>query len=375
MLNATQDELQGRVQAAHEPGHALPPAGDVRRLREPAADAGRLAHQLPARAGVDGVPVRGSRRCGTRPACSTRASATTSWSRAATRPRLVRWRDDRLDAARAGRRPVVPRRRAGVAWTMVAFADGPDADQRRQPLPAIQPKTSPGRRSLKIKLAPGGGWAARITRREARARRRAAPPRQHDHDAGPTSHQAVRRRAARLTAAAVTFRPADADGRVAARRVAGARRAARAGRAARAASRSRRPRLSRAAAAATAAAVRTALPADPGVPQLGIDPGGPPVPPPAASSVPIRLRDLLQRRREVALADRRHEPVGAERAHPRRAMRTPGSAKLVSAADARVRDLRPRAGVGRARVLPVHLVRRRRARDRGDDDLAGRAPP
>ena len=40
MLNADTEELQGHLQAPDEPGHALPPAGDVRRVREPAADAG-----------------------------------------------------------------------------------------------------------------------------------------------------------------------------------------------------------------------------------------------------------------------------------------------------------------------------------------------
>ena len=57
MLNATREDLQAGVQGAHEPGHALPPARDVRGLREPAADAGRFAHQLPARGGDDGVPA------------------------------------------------------------------------------------------------------------------------------------------------------------------------------------------------------------------------------------------------------------------------------------------------------------------------------
>ncbi len=49
--------LQAGLQPADEPGHALPAARDVRRLREPAADAGRLAVELPARAREPGVPV------------------------------------------------------------------------------------------------------------------------------------------------------------------------------------------------------------------------------------------------------------------------------------------------------------------------------
>ena len=43
-----QGGLQAGVQPPDDAGHALPPAGDVRGLREPAADAGRLAVQLPA---------------------------------------------------------------------------------------------------------------------------------------------------------------------------------------------------------------------------------------------------------------------------------------------------------------------------------------
>ena len=55
-----QEGLQADLQPADEPGHALPATGDVRGVREPAADAGRLAVELPARAGEPGVPGGGA---------------------------------------------------------------------------------------------------------------------------------------------------------------------------------------------------------------------------------------------------------------------------------------------------------------------------
>ena len=59
-------------------GTRCSPARDVRGLREPAADARRLAVELRARAGDHGVPRSPSPSCGTRRVCSTPASATTS---------------------------------------------------------------------------------------------------------------------------------------------------------------------------------------------------------------------------------------------------------------------------------------------------------
>jgi hypothetical protein len=119
----------------------------------------RLAHQLHARGRDDRLHAGRSRRCGTRRACSTRASATTSSSRAA-RAGLVRRRDDRLDAARAGDRPrVVLAGRPGT-WSGHDVVRG----RRRTPtradqLPARERRVTAAR--IKVKLAPGGGWAAR----------------------------------------------------------------------------------------------------------------------------------------------------------------------------------------------------------------------
>jgi alpha-glucosidase len=49
-----------------------------------------------------------------------------------------------------------------ASWQMVAFADGPDAD--RTPTSYRRESTAlPARARLKVKLAPGGGWAARLT--------------------------------------------------------------------------------------------------------------------------------------------------------------------------------------------------------------------
>ena len=93
MHNADRAHFKIDVRRAHEPRHALPPAGDVRRLREPAADAGRLAVQLPARAGGDGVP--GSRPVGVG------------------RDARARRRDRRLRRRRAP-----PRRRTGTSARM-----------------------------------------------------------------------------------------------------------------------------------------------------------------------------------------------------------------------------------------------------------------
>ncbi len=50
----------------------------------------------------------------------------------------------------------------GVAWTMVAFADGADADKVASRYVRSSRAVSRTTR-LKIKLAPGGGWAARIS--------------------------------------------------------------------------------------------------------------------------------------------------------------------------------------------------------------------
>ena len=65
--------------------------------------------------------------------------------------------------------------------------------------------------------------------------------------------------------------------------------------------------------------------------QLGIAPAGPPGPPPAVSNVPIPVAIRSQRRREVGVANRRHEAVRAER-EASCVMRTAGSAKLLSVA-------------------------------------------
>ncbi len=84
-------DVSRRVQRADEPGHALPAAGDVRGVREPAADAGRLPHALRARARGDGVPGPGAVGVGREQASSTARSDGSSSSRAGT-GRTGTWR-------------------------------------------------------------------------------------------------------------------------------------------------------------------------------------------------------------------------------------------------------------------------------------------
>ena len=91
-------------------------------------------------------------------------------------PRLVRRRDDRLDAARDRRRLSFLAEGPGVAWTMVAFADGADADKVASRYVRSSRAVTRTTR-LKIKLAPGGGWAARISAaKNAPGQREPQPP-------------------------------------------------------------------------------------------------------------------------------------------------------------------------------------------------------
>ncbi len=73
--------LQADLQPADEPGHALSAVGDVCRLRESAADAGRLAVELPARGRRAWRSWRASPPSGTRRRCCRPRSASTSWWR------------------------------------------------------------------------------------------------------------------------------------------------------------------------------------------------------------------------------------------------------------------------------------------------------
>jgi alpha-glucosidase len=59
-------------------------------------------------------------------------------------------------------------------WRMTSFADGPDADRvatsyRRESIDVS------ARPRLKVRLAPGGGWAARITVGHVQPKRDGAP--------------------------------------------------------------------------------------------------------------------------------------------------------------------------------------------------------
>jgi len=49
-----------------------------------------------------------------------------------------------------------------MRWDMVSFADGPDADRVATSYRRESAAVS-ARPRIKIKLAPGGGWAARIS--------------------------------------------------------------------------------------------------------------------------------------------------------------------------------------------------------------------
>ena len=99
MGNAARASLRPDLRAAHEPGHALPPARDVRRLREPAADAGRQPVDLRGRARGDGVPGAGADGVG-RDARARRRHRRLRGGRPPQGQRLVRRRHDRLDGAR-----------------------------------------------------------------------------------------------------------------------------------------------------------------------------------------------------------------------------------------------------------------------------------
>ena len=51
---------------------------------------------------------------------------------------------------------------SGGHWNMVAFADGPDADRVASSYKRTSDEVGKTTK-LKIKLAPGGGWVARLT--------------------------------------------------------------------------------------------------------------------------------------------------------------------------------------------------------------------
>jgi alpha-glucosidase len=50
----------------------------------------------------------------------------------------------------------------GGRWNMIAFADGPDADRTASSYRRVTDEVGKATK-LKIKLAPGGGWVARLT--------------------------------------------------------------------------------------------------------------------------------------------------------------------------------------------------------------------
>ena len=105
----------------------------------------------------------------------------------------------------------------GVAWTMVAFADGADADKVASRYVRSSRAVTRATR-LKIKLAPGGGWAARISAaknvpagaaprrasttmiRPAMPPARSRPRRPSDSRRRPTSRRPSRRDASRAAA-------------------------------------------------------------------------------------------------------------------------------------------------------------------------------
>ena len=297
-------------------------------LREP--EAMEFLGPVPDGVGRDARPRRAHRRL--------------RRGRAPQGPRLVRRRDDRLDAARAGRRPVVPRRRAGPRLDHGRFRRRRGRRQGRQPLRAIQPGRHRATR-LKIKLAPGGGWAARISAAKTGPPR--ANPAASTNDRAPASRQRVRGPAAALTAAP----SADCSSRRPPRR----RR------------RSRRPRPPR--------RPRRRQPPPPPSRRRSIrrrtrrgdwSPGAPPVPPPAVSTVPIARRDLLHRRREARFAHRRHQSPFAPNALTDCVDANAGIARSLTRWPPAVQEwpmTAPRSGVGcRRRSCHCHHVRRHRAR-------------
>jgi hypothetical protein len=71
MINATAGELPRHLRPADEHRHADAPAGDVRGVREPAADARRQPVGVRARARRDGVAARGAGDMGRDACCST----------------------------------------------------------------------------------------------------------------------------------------------------------------------------------------------------------------------------------------------------------------------------------------------------------------
>ena len=79
---------------------------------------------------------------------------------------------------------------------MVAFADGPDADRVASSYKRTSEEVGKATK-LKIKLAPGGGWAARLTARRPSA---------------CSGHSRRRRRRRRPTSEAMTRHAAGASG-------------------------------------------------------------------------------------------------------------------------------------------------------------------
>ena len=126
--------------------------------------------------------LRPSRRSGTRRGCWTAASATTSWSRAAkartgSSARMNDWTPRELEIDLASFLPPATghvRRGHGLVRGRCRMLIACRPATRRESTPVT------ARPRIKVKLAPGGGWAARITRGSVFCKRDvgagAAPP-------------------------------------------------------------------------------------------------------------------------------------------------------------------------------------------------------
>ncbi len=160
--------LQAGLQPADEPGHALPAARDVRRLREPAADAGGLAVELPARAREPGVPGGRAHGMGRDEGAVgatvgehilvARRSGTT-WYVAA----MTNWSARDLEVPLsflAG--PSTPL--GAGTWEADIYKDGPNAD--RAAVDYAREKRAVGASDrLRIHLAPGGGFVVKLVKK------------------------------------------------------------------------------------------------------------------------------------------------------------------------------------------------------------------
>ena len=152
-------ELRPGLRAADEPRHALPAARDVRGVREPAADAGRLARRATSREPesmefLGPVPsVWDETRVLRREARRLRAR------RPPQRPRVVGRRHDRRQPARARARPRLPAR--GRLPRRRSYEDGPNAERWASDYRKTAQDVTRATR-LTLRLAGGGGFAARI---------------------------------------------------------------------------------------------------------------------------------------------------------------------------------------------------------------------